>query len=237
VSSGPSWKEKGKQRAGAADVELKSEASSPLRPIGTGRSDAEREFTSADTSGEIRVRGKVRELSAVREERRAREQWWESEVETTVIREEKAEYEDKIKRLEEEVQRLTAEVRDFLRYTTFSTRAEILFHFHKVGEAVYARNNFRRLLVFASHAPTSAPTATATAYTPCPAPYTDYTRDSAGVIYQRSRASATRWHASRSSHQLVVHGKARRTAHDRRARGQNGGVPQGDENRAVAEGC
>lgn len=112
--SGPSWKEKGKQRAtAAADVVLKSEASSsPARPIGTGRArDAGPEPVSADTSGEIRVRGKVRELSAVREERRAREQWWESEVETTVIREEKADYEEKIKRLEEEVQRLTAEVR------------------------------------------------------------------------------------------------------------------------------
>jgi uncharacterized protein (UPF0335 family) len=49
----------------------------------------------------------------VREERRAREQWWESEVETTVIREEKADYEEKIRRLEEEVQRLTAEVRGY----------------------------------------------------------------------------------------------------------------------------
>lgn len=49
-------------------------------------------------------------MSVVREERRAREQWWEGEVETTVIREEKAEYEDKIKRLEEEVQWLKAEV-------------------------------------------------------------------------------------------------------------------------------
>lgn len=115
-SSGPSWKEKGKQRASAADVLLESETSPLPRPIGTGRSeghagDAGPELTSADTSGEIRVRGKERELSAVREERRAREQWWETEVETTVIREEKAEYEDKIKRLEEEVQRLTAEVR------------------------------------------------------------------------------------------------------------------------------
>jgi predicted RNase H-like nuclease (RuvC/YqgF family) len=63
------------------------------------------------------VRGKERELTAVREERRARERWWETEVETTVIREEKADYEEKIKRLEEEVQRLTAEVRDFLPYT------------------------------------------------------------------------------------------------------------------------
>jgi hypothetical protein len=118
VSSGPSWKEKGKQRANAADVFLESDASSPPRPAGTGRgedhaSDAGPELTGADTSGEIRVRGKERELSAAREERRAREQWWEGEVETTVIREEKADYEDKIKQLEEEVQWLKAEVRDF----------------------------------------------------------------------------------------------------------------------------
>jgi hypothetical protein len=110
VSSGPSWKEKGKQRANAADVFLESEVSSPPRPTGTGRGE---ELTGFDTSGEIRVRGKERELSAVLEERRAREQWWEGEVETTVIREEKADYEDKIKRLEEEVQWLKAEVRDF----------------------------------------------------------------------------------------------------------------------------
>jgi hypothetical protein len=121
VSSGPSWKGKGKgkQRANAADVFLENEASSPPRPTGTGRgedraSDAGPELAGADTSGDIRVRGKERELSAALEERRAREQWWESEVETTVIREEKAEYEDKIKRLEEEVQWLKAEVRDSL---------------------------------------------------------------------------------------------------------------------------
>jgi hypothetical protein len=118
VSSGPLWKEKGKQRANSADVFLESGASSPPLPTGTGRgedhtSDAESERTGADTSGEIRVRGKERELSAAREERRAREQWWESEVETTLIREEKAEYQDKIKRLEEEVQWLKAEVCDF----------------------------------------------------------------------------------------------------------------------------
>ncbi len=117
VSSGPSWKEKGKQRANAADVFLQSEASSPSRPIDAGRSedhtgDAAPGLTNADTSGDIRVRGKERELSAVREERRAREQWWEGEVETTVIREEKTEYEDKIKQLEEEVQWLKAEVLD-----------------------------------------------------------------------------------------------------------------------------
>ena len=118
VSSGPSRKEKGKQRANAADVFLESEVSSPPRPTDTGKgedhaSDARPEVTGADTSGEICVRGKERELSAVREERRAREQWWENEVETTVIREEKADYEDKIKRLEEEVQWLQAEVCDF----------------------------------------------------------------------------------------------------------------------------
>jgi hypothetical protein len=245
VSPGPSWKEKGKQRASAEDAVLKSEASSPPRPIGTGRSrghaiDAGPELISADTSGEIRVRGKERELSAVREERRAREQWWEAEVETTVIREEKAEYEEKIKRLEEEVQRLTAEVRDFLPYTMFhscSLRAKFFQFTFKVGKAVCALNNIRRLLVFASHAPASASTATATAYAPCPAPYIDYTRNLAGVFCQRPCASATCWHSSRSPHQFIVHGEACRTAHYRRPCGQNGGVPQGDEKRATAEGC
>ena len=117
VSSGPSWKEKGKQRANAADVFLESDASSPARPaaIGRGEDHASNAGPGADTSGEIRVRGMERELTAVREERRAREQWWENETETTVIREEKAEYEDKIRRLEEEVQWLKAEVRDLPR--------------------------------------------------------------------------------------------------------------------------
>ena len=116
VPSEPSWNEKGKQRA-ARDVFLESEASSsPLRPIsagsGEGRArDTGPELASADMSGEIRVRGKERELSVVREERRACEERWETEVETTVIREEKTEYEDRIKQLEEEVQRLRAEVR------------------------------------------------------------------------------------------------------------------------------
>ena len=118
VPSGPSRKAKGKQRA-ERDVFLESEASSPPRPsTGTGRGEGHGnrvglEPHGADTSGEICVRGKERELSAVREERRAREEWWETEVETTLIREEKAEYEDKIKQLEEEVQRLRAEVRIF----------------------------------------------------------------------------------------------------------------------------
>jgi hypothetical protein len=128
VSSGLSWKEKGKQRANAVDIFLESEASSPSRPIDAGRSedhagDAVPELTNADSSGEIRVRGKERELSAVREERKAREQWWEGEVETTVIREEKTVYEDKIKQLQEEVQRLRAEVRDLSpRRTRYSIR-------------------------------------------------------------------------------------------------------------------
>ncbi|KAH9029878.1 hypothetical protein EDB85DRAFT_2147123 [Lactarius pseudohatsudake] len=108
-SSGAAWKEKGKQRA---TVVLESEAaSSPARSIlSRGASDAEHDAPSVDTSGEIRVRGKEQELSAVREERRAREQWWETETETTMIREEKVEYEDKIKKLEEEVQRLRDEL-------------------------------------------------------------------------------------------------------------------------------
>lgn len=81
---------------------------------GRGASDAEPDPESVDTSGEIRVRGKEQELSAVREERRAREKWWETETETTMIREEKTGYEDKIKKLEEEVLRLREEVHIFL---------------------------------------------------------------------------------------------------------------------------
>lgn len=46
------------------------------------------------------------------------------------------------------------------------------FHFRKVGEADYARDNFRRLLVFASHAPTSAPTAMTERLLPKPRPIT-----------------------------------------------------------------
>ncbi|KAI0297263.1 hypothetical protein B0F90DRAFT_918511 [Multifurca ochricompacta] len=111
--SRPSWSEKGKQRA--TDDFLESEASSPARAVLTGRSDGaasdvELDLAGANTSGEIRVRGKERELSVMLEERRAREVWWEAEAETTVIREEKTEYEDKIKKLEEEVKRLREEL-------------------------------------------------------------------------------------------------------------------------------
>lgn len=127
VPSGSSRKEKGKQRERAVrDVFLESEASSPPRPpTNAGKREADMSYVGhepriADTSGEIRVRGKERELSVVREERRAREQWWETEVETTMIREEKSEYEDKIKLLEEEVQRLRAEVGILFSRSTFS---------------------------------------------------------------------------------------------------------------------
>ena len=112
-SASSAWKEKGKQRA--TDVLLENGTSpSPARSnlSGSGR-DAE---ADVDTSGEIRVRGKEQELSAVRAERRAREKWWETEAETTMIREEKAGYEDKIKKLEEEVMRLQEEVRYFIPY-------------------------------------------------------------------------------------------------------------------------
>ena len=109
MPSGLSWKEKGKQHA-AQDVFLESKVSSPPHPStspGEGGADvsgARREPHSVDTSGEICVHGKERELSVMQEERRARKQRWETEVETTMIREEKSEYEDKIKQLEEEVQ-------------------------------------------------------------------------------------------------------------------------------------
>ena len=113
-STGAAWK--GKQRA--TDVLESETALSPARSIlsgsSRGASDAEPDRESADTSGEIRVRGKEQELSAVREERRAREKWWETEAETTLIREEKVGYEDKIKKLQEEVQRLREEVQHFL---------------------------------------------------------------------------------------------------------------------------
>ncbi|KAI0249907.1 hypothetical protein BJV78DRAFT_1224191 [Lactifluus subvellereus] len=121
---GPSWKEKGKQRA---TDPLENEGSSPPRSALAGRRRANaadvgfEPASAADTSGEIRVRGKERELSAVREERRAREQWWEAEAETTLIREEKAGYEDKIRMLEEEVKRLKGEVRVFNCFHSYSS--------------------------------------------------------------------------------------------------------------------
>lgn len=123
VLPGPSWKEKGKQRA--MDP-LESYASSPPRSALAGRgkfnaADVSLGPATADTSGEIRVRGKERELSAVREERRAREQQWETEAETTMIREEKVGYEDKIKKLEEEVKWLKGEVRIFNSFHPYSS--------------------------------------------------------------------------------------------------------------------
>lgn len=110
--------EKGKHRAtdGLENEMALSPARSILSGSGRGASDAEPDPEYVNTSGEIRVRGKEQELSAVREERRAREKLWETEAETTMIREEKTEYEDKIKKLEEEVLRLREEVQHFLLY-------------------------------------------------------------------------------------------------------------------------
>lgn len=87
---GPSWKENDSQRTTSS---LETAVLSPPRAILAGRSRAKAanasfEPASEDTSGMIRVRWKVRELSAVWEERRPHEQWWETEVETTEIQEE-----------------------------------------------------------------------------------------------------------------------------------------------------
>jgi hypothetical protein len=115
---GIAWKEKGKHRAtdDLGNETALSPAKSILSGSGGGASDAEPDPEYVNTSGEIRVRGKEQELSAVREERRAREKWWENEAETTMIREEKAGYEDKIKKLEDEVLRLREEVQHFMLY-------------------------------------------------------------------------------------------------------------------------
>ncbi len=83
----------------------------------------------------------------------------------TVVREEKAD-EDKIKQLEEEVQRLKAEVH----LRVLSGADNFHFHFQKLVKRSMPAKTVRRLLVFASHTSTSA--LTATANTPCPAAYT-----------------------------------------------------------------
>ena len=155
-SASSAWKEKGKQRA--ADVLLENGTSpSPAKSnLSESGRDAE---ADADTSGEIRVRGKEQELSAVRAERRAREKWWETEAETTMIREEKVGYEDKIKKLEEEVMRLQEEVRYYIYICSLLTLPP------KVGEE--AGDELCRSLVF--YAPASAAsTSTALTSTPCP---------------------------------------------------------------------
>jgi hypothetical protein len=162
-AGGFAWKGKGKQRA--TDVLENETTSSVLSGSGRGgTSDAELDPETVNTSGDIRVRGMELELSAVRAERRAREKWWETEAETTMIREEKAGYEDKIKKLEEEVLRLQEEVRHFiLLYFSLLMTPSI------VGEE--ASDELCRSLVF--HAPT-APTATSsTALTSTPCPSTD----------------------------------------------------------------
>jgi hypothetical protein len=167
--SGLSRMEKGKQRA--TDSVTDAVSSPPTRSTafaGRNRVDAgddvRLEPVSADTSSEIRVRGMEKQLSAVREERRAREEWWDTEAETTLIREEKAGYEDKIKRLEEEVRRLREEVRIanpsvsisyFFVLTIFS-----FFLLPKAGEET--SNDPGRLLIFPLHAPTATSTAATT---------------------------------------------------------------------------
>ena len=165
------WKEKGKQRA--TDVLENEMVSSPTRSTlsgsGRGTSDAEPDPESVDTSGEIRVRGKEQELSAVRAERRAREKWWETEAETTMIREEKTGYEDKIKKLEEEVLRLREEVQHLFLLYFFLL---LTFPYSKVGEE--ASDELCRSLVFhasststSATAPTSIPYPSADTYNSC----------------------------------------------------------------------
>ncbi|KAI0067365.1 hypothetical protein BV25DRAFT_1094579 [Artomyces pyxidatus] len=63
-----------------------------------------------DTSREIRVRGKERELVAARQEQKERERRWEQEVNSSGMNEERHDYEEKIQALEEEVKRLREEL-------------------------------------------------------------------------------------------------------------------------------
>ena len=64
-----------------------------------------------DSSGEIRVRGKERELIAVIEEQKEKEQHWEGGPDTTQIYEDRLGFQEKIRLLEEEVRQLREEVR------------------------------------------------------------------------------------------------------------------------------
>ncbi|THH16663.1 hypothetical protein EW146_g4009 [Bondarzewia mesenterica] len=115
---------KGKERAlYSSDVEQSPEHSSWK---GKERTYDYLEPIHPDSSGEIRVRGKERELSAVREEQRERERHWEREADTSEIYAEKHGYEEKIKLLEEEVRRLKAELAK--RPTTSSTSHSYVPH-------------------------------------------------------------------------------------------------------------
>jgi hypothetical protein len=126
------------------------------------------------------------------EERRVREQWWEAEAETTVIREGKAGYEDKIKKLEEEGRRLREEVRIFcLIFFPFTFIVLTFFLFPKAGEVT--NNDSRRLLVFPFHTSTSTSTNT------CFPSNTNSSGSSGGVPFRCSRTPVTHWHASRGS--------------------------------------
>ena len=81
-------------------------------------------------------------------------------AETTMIREEKTGYEDKIKKLEEEVLRLQEEVRYFLLYM-----CSLLMLPSKVGEE--ASDELYRSLIFYAPTASAAPTSTALTSTPC----------------------------------------------------------------------
>lgn len=85
------------------------------RAKGKGRaSNVSLERFDGDTSGDIRVRGKERELVAAREEQMRNERRWEREKDTVSIEESQRESlkdKERIRMLESEIQRLRDEVR------------------------------------------------------------------------------------------------------------------------------
>ncbi|KAI0033096.1 hypothetical protein K488DRAFT_85251 [Vararia minispora EC-137] len=75
--------------------------------------DIERDFPAVhhtSSADERRVHGAEQALSAVRREHREKERRWENQADTTIIREERDDYLDRIKQLEEEVRRLKEEL-------------------------------------------------------------------------------------------------------------------------------
>jgi hypothetical protein len=90
-------------------VEMSAKAKGKQRAEGSYQ-----ELTSADTSGEIRVRGKERELVVIRQSQRDRESNWEqnrdSEGDRPKFEAEREKDKERIRLLEDEIQRLKEEV-------------------------------------------------------------------------------------------------------------------------------
>jgi hypothetical protein len=119
--------------------------SSSSHEKGKGRAH-ESSLDPGNTSGEIRVQGKERELLVAREEQRQKERRWERDKDDVEADSERRKDKEKIKALEDEIRRLKEEVRIFMASTSFVDRCIAVFSFQDVTtlSLSYLRHHLRR---------------------------------------------------------------------------------------------